>query len=128
MGEGIYKLPSNMNLNIRSGTAGCNNEILVSNGTFSLGRNDTVNASAPEKSSHKTPIVHAPVPRAVHTSASEVHKEEMGALVLILTWNMVSFFFYVYSDHSILECYNSMRSFFVISLMRGTRPGDPNRT
>ena len=30
MGENIYMLPSNMNLNIKTGTAGYNNKILVS--------------------------------------------------------------------------------------------------
>ena len=33
-----------MNLNIRSGTVGYNNKILVSDGKFSLGKNDKVNA------------------------------------------------------------------------------------
>ena len=54
-------LPSEMNLNIRSGTAGYNNEILISKGMFSLG-----------------------MPKAAHTSAS-MHKEERVALVLVLT-------------------------------------------
>ena len=44
MGENIYMLPSDMNLNIRSGTARYNNKILVSDGKFSLGKNDKVNA------------------------------------------------------------------------------------
>ena len=35
VGESIYMLPSNMNLNIKSGT---DNKILVSDGTFSLGK------------------------------------------------------------------------------------------
>ena len=34
VGENIYMLPSDMNLKIRSGTAGYSNKILVSNGTF----------------------------------------------------------------------------------------------
>ena len=43
MGEGIYyMLHSNINLSIRLGTAGYNNEILVSNGTFSLGMTRSV--------------------------------------------------------------------------------------
>ena len=45
MGENIYMLPSDMNLNIRSRTVGYNNKILVSDGKFSLGKNDKVNAS-----------------------------------------------------------------------------------
>ena len=34
----LYMLPSDMNLKIRSGTAGYNNKILVSDGKFSLGK------------------------------------------------------------------------------------------
>ena len=89
MGEGICMLPSNMNLNIRSGTAGYNNEILVSDDGFSLGKNDMVNASAPTKLSHKTPIVpkhgHKDVlPLPKHTSAIR-HEQEKITLVLIPT-------------------------------------------
>ena len=43
MKESIYMMPSDMNLNIRSGNAGYNNEILVSISGFNLGRNDIVN-------------------------------------------------------------------------------------
>ena len=68
MGEGIYMLPSDLNLNIKAGPAGYSNEILVSDSGFSLERNDMVNTSAPEKSSHKTPIVpkHTHMPKAAH--------------------------------------------------------------
>ena len=52
MGENIYMLPSDMNLNVRSGTVGYNNKILVSDGKFSLGRNDKVNP--PAMKSHQT--------------------------------------------------------------------------
>ena len=44
VGENIYMLPSNMNLNIKSGTVRYNNKILVFDGKFSLGKNDKVNA------------------------------------------------------------------------------------
>ena len=44
VGENIYILPGDMNLNIRSGIVGYNNKILVSDGKFSLGKNDKVNA------------------------------------------------------------------------------------
>ena len=46
VGENTYMLPSDMNLNIRSGTVGYNNKILVSDEKFSLGKNEKVNASA----------------------------------------------------------------------------------
>ena len=59
-GEGVYMLPSDMNL---------------SDSRFSLGRNGMVNVSVPEKSSHKASIIpkyaHKEVP-SKHTSASEV--------------------------------------------------------
>ena len=51
-------LPSDMNLNIRSGTVGYNNKILVSNGKFNLGKNEKVNSlEAPIMKSHKTQVV-----------------------------------------------------------------------
>ena len=56
VGENIYKLPSDMNLKIKTGTVGYNNKILISNGKFSLGENDNVNAGSvntPPMRSHK---------------------------------------------------------------------------
>ena len=44
VGENIYMLSSDMNLNIRLGTVGYNNKFLVSDGKFSLGKNDKVDA------------------------------------------------------------------------------------
>ena len=43
VGESIYMIPSDMTLKIRPGTVGYNNKILVSDGNFSLGKNDEVN-------------------------------------------------------------------------------------
>ena len=88
MGEAIYMLPNDMNLKIKSETAGYNNEILVFDSGFSLGRNDRVNVSVPEKLSHKASIKHAPMPKAAHTQSSEaklMQEEERVALVLFLT-------------------------------------------
>ena len=45
--ENIYMLTSDMNLNIKSATVGYNNKILVSDGKFSLGKNDKANALEP---------------------------------------------------------------------------------
>ena len=53
VGENIYMLLSDMNLNIWSGTVGYNNKILVSDGNFSLRKNDTVNTLELAKISHK---------------------------------------------------------------------------
>ena len=49
MGEGLYMLPSDMNLDITARTTGYNNKILVSDSGFRLGKNDMINTSAPEK-------------------------------------------------------------------------------
>ena len=56
MGESIYMLPSDMSLKIKTGTVGYNNEILVSDGNFSLGKNDEVNEMP--KVSHQSTITH----------------------------------------------------------------------
>ena len=64
----MYMLPSDMNLNIKAKTAGYNNEILVSDSRFRLGRNNMVITSVPEKTNHKTSIVpkHTPMLKAAH--------------------------------------------------------------
>ena len=40
----LYMFPSNMELRIKTGTVRYNNKILVSDGNFSLGKNDEVNS------------------------------------------------------------------------------------
>ena len=42
MEENIYMLSSNMNLKIKTGTIRYNNKILISDGKFSLGKNENV--------------------------------------------------------------------------------------
>ena len=46
MGENICMTSSDMNLSIKTRTVGYNNKILVSDGKFSLGKNDNVNAKS----------------------------------------------------------------------------------
>ena len=82
VGENIYILGSNINLNIKSGTVWYNNKILVSDSRFSLGKNNMVNATVPEKTSpivpkhaNETVIIYAP---SKHTSAI-THEEERVA-------------------------------------------------
>ena len=53
VGEHLYMLPSDMTLKIRSGTVGCNNKILVSDGKFILGKNEKVNSLETPAISHK---------------------------------------------------------------------------
>ena len=57
--EHLYMLPSDMTLKIRPGTVGYNNKILVSDGKFSLEKNEKVN-SIPVMKSHKTDSLETP--------------------------------------------------------------------
>ena len=91
MGENIYMLPSDMNLNIMSGTVRYNNKILVSDGKFSLGKNDKVNAllSTQPTITHKDSKInsHKVVTQttAAHTQKpANTHEEEKIALILSL--------------------------------------------
>ena len=91
MGENIYMLPSNMNLKIKTGTVRCNNKILVSNGKFSLGTNDKVNAFVLEPVISKRAMPsHKVIAQPTHThqlaqKPTITHEEEKIALILFLT-------------------------------------------
>ena len=108
MGENIYMLPSDMNLNIKSGTAGYNNKILVSNGTFSLGKNDEVITAVPTpKISHKNSKVVVQSTTTAHKDLAGkpniTHKEEKVALILSLAGSFaiwyVSVGFHIQTDN-----------------------------
>ena len=94
-------LPSDINLNNRSGTVSYSNKILVSDGKFSLGKNDKVNT--PAMKSHKVLAQTATTHRDSNEVQAQKHKnqepqtithnEEKIALVLFLAggfaiWNM----------------------------------------
>ena len=66
VGESIFMIPSDMNLKIRSGAAGYNNKILISDGKFNLRKNDEVNLAVPAMKSQKT--------NSLETSAIKSHK------------------------------------------------------
>ena len=86
VGENLYMLPSDMNLKIRSGTAGYNNKILVSDGKFSLGKNDEVNAGLAKSeeetmTKQKTTTIH----KVVTQKAIITHEDGKIAFILLLT-------------------------------------------
>ena len=96
VGENIYVLPSGMNLNIRSGTVGYYNKILVSDGKFNLGKNEKVNSLVLEPiipmPSHKVSKIKSHKESAQPTHAHELsqkptitHEEEKIASILSLT-------------------------------------------
>ena len=66
VGESIFMIPSDMNLKIRSGAAGYNNKILISDGKFNLRKNDEINLAVPAMKSQKT--------NSLETSAIKSHK------------------------------------------------------
>ena len=98
MGEHLYMLPSNINLKIKTGTVGYNNKIYVSDGNFSLGKNDEVNSlETPAIKSHKTNslwLTHTPATSQKNQEPKPItHNEEKIALVLALAggfaiWNI----------------------------------------
>ena len=67
VGENLYMLPSDMNLKIRSGTVGYNNKILLSDGNFSLGKNENVNLMVPAIKNHKTNSLETPTMKSTQT-------------------------------------------------------------
>ena len=91
MGENLYMLPSDMNLKIRLGTARYNNKILVSNGKFSLGKNDEVNAGLAKSeeettTKQKTTTIHKVVTKAPQAEKPIItHEEERASLILFIT-------------------------------------------
>ena len=97
VGQNIYMLPSDMSLKIRSGTVGYNNKILVSDGNFSLGKNDEVNEML--KISHQSTITHhelekkpnitqAQQPTITHHELAKkpTHQDEKIAFLLAHKW------------------------------------------
>ena len=70
VGQNIYMLPGNMELKIKTGTVGYNNKIPVSDGNFSLGKNDEVNfLEIPAIKNHKTNSLETPAMKSTQTAA-----------------------------------------------------------
>ena len=103
MGENIYMLPSDMNLKIKTGTVRYNNKILLSDGKFSLGKNDKVNALVlePVISMPKVMKINSHQVIAQPTHAHELsqkpaitYEEERVALVLPLAVGFVAWYIF----------------------------------
>ena len=93
MGQNIYMLPSDMNLKIKTGTVRYNNKILFSDGNFSLGKNDEVNALEPAKALEPSIKSYKAVAKQTQAKKPTTHKDEKIALVLFLVggftiWNI----------------------------------------
>ena len=102
VGENIYMLSSNMKLKIKTGTVRYNNKILVSDGKFSLGKNDEVNLMVSHKTNSIEPttitttqgLTHAPAISQKNQEPQPItHNEEKIAFVLFMAggfaiWNI----------------------------------------
>ena len=85
-------LPSNMELKIKTGTVGYNNKILVSDGNFSLGKNDEVNSlETPAIKNHKTNSLETTAIESCSNTAQRLthaptisHEDEKTAFILFI--------------------------------------------
>ena len=108
-------LPSNMKLKIKTGTVGYNNKILVSDGKFSLGKNDEVNSlETPPIKNHKTNSLETPAIKHHKTNSLETpaieshsntaqgltqaptisHEDEKAAFILFITGGFTVWFLF----------------------------------
>ena len=101
VGENLYMLSSDMNLKIRSGTAGYNNKIIVSDDKFSLGKNENVNLMVPVMKSHKTNSLepttiesHSNTTQGLTHAPTISHENEKTALILFLTGGFTVWFLF----------------------------------
>ena len=118
-----------MNLKIRSGTAGYNNKILVSDGNFSLGKNDEVNLMVPAIKSHNVTQTasisnDALLPRGSHAPnishksqepKTITHNDKKMALVLFLQVVLGIFFNKIQRKGHLLRYINHMPVHLIIN-------------
>ena len=94
-------LPSDMNLQIRLGTVGYDNKIIISDGNFSLAKNENVNLMAPVMKTHKTNSL-LPTTSESHSNTTQglthvptiSHEDEKTALILFLTGGFTVWFLF----------------------------------
>ena len=91
VGNGIYMLPSNMNLNINK-TKGFNNEILISESSYKLGVNHRVNHTV-KKNLEKESITKPKQLLSHEKKSAQDHDEEKIAVsILIMSTALVVYF------------------------------------
>ena len=101
VGENICLLSSDMNVKTKTGTIMYNNKILVSDGNFSLGKNENVNLTAPVMKSHKTNSLEPTTIESYSNTAQGLtqaptisHEDEKTALILFLTGGFTVWFLF----------------------------------
>ena len=88
VGDGIYMLPSNMNLNINK-TEGFNNEILIAEPSYKLGVNHRVNKILQKKSTEPKP---KRLPTHEKKSAQDHNEEKIVVSILIMSTALLVYF------------------------------------
>ena len=83
MGQNIYILPSDMNLKIKTGTVRYNNKILVSDETFSLGKNENVDLTTPAIKNHKTNSLETPTMKSTQTVVNSERTADLEQKTII---------------------------------------------
>ena len=114
VGENLFMLLSNIELKIKTGTVRYNNKILISDGNFSLGKNEEVNLAVPAMKSHKTNSLQTPVIKNHKTNSLKTptieshsnttqglthaptisHEDEKTALILLITGGFTVWFLF----------------------------------
>ena len=102
VGEHLYMLPSDMTLKIRLGTVGYNNKVLVSDGNFSLGKNDEINSlEVPAIKSHKTNSLETPAIKSYSNTTQGLthtptisHEDEKAAFILSIIGGFTVWFLF----------------------------------
>ena len=80
MGENIYMLPSDMSLKIKASTVGYNNNILISDGNFSLGKNHEVNLTTPLPNRAQGPAIKNHKTNSLEPTTIESHSNTAQGL------------------------------------------------
>ena len=99
VGEDLFMLPSDMELRIRLGTVGYNNKIFVSDGNFSLGKNDEVNSletPAIKTNFFETPAIesHSNTAQVLMHTPAIAHEDEKAAFILFIVGGFTVWFLF----------------------------------
>ena len=99
IGENLFMLPSDMELRSKTGTVRYNNKILVSDGNFSLGKNDEVNSletPAIKTNSLETPAIesHSNATQGLTHTPAISHEDEKAAFILFVTGGFTVWFLF----------------------------------
>ena len=89
-------------MKIKTGTVGCNNKILISDGNFSLGKNDDINSlQTPAIKNHKTNSLETPAIES-HSNTTQgltqaptiSHEDEKAAFILFIAGGFTVWFLF----------------------------------